>query len=322
MGNCVQGTGDNNDPDPLGVLYTDLPIGGTFENPTYCNYTTQGTPNCGGTEFMPAGNGTTACTCNGLCNAGCIRKLCKRVSFNGDPVQCCITSKKTLGKNQTCDPKYRSYTTNTCDASMDSYCSQGTNLFNNSNCVSWFNQRGDAATATLEKVCANSNNIGLPQCGCILARTEALKKFTDGTKLAVECIDNRCTNGGWKTYQMQQNPCNVVNCEMNINDLQLIANAPVGTYSASFVQQCQNQQAALASGATGPAGATGSTGSAGSTGSTGSFFSNNAYIIGIIIGIILLIVIIIVIYYMMSGSDEGGGTEDSPGTESIGGIDN
>src|ERR1044071_379 len=135
MGNCVQGTGDNSDPDPLGTLYADVAIDGTFEHPTYCDYITEGKANCGSTEFMPAGNGPTKCACRGLCNDGCTRKLCKRVSYKGDPVKCCTTSRKTLGKNQTCDPKYRSYSTDACDAAMDQFCSVGTNLFDNPNCV-------------------------------------------------------------------------------------------------------------------------------------------------------------------------------------------
>lgn len=242
MGNCVQGTGDNSDPDPKGTIFTEVPIGGTFAHPGYCDYTTTGTANCGGPEFVPGGNGDIPCTCKGLCNEGCINKLCKRVSYLGDPSKCCATSAKTLGKNQTCDPRYRSYATNDCDASMNTFCAIGDNLFSNPNCGSWFNQRLDAASSTLEAVCARPENINKPQCGCILARKDMLTKFSSGSKVAVECIDNRCTNGGWKTQQMKQNPCNVVNCEMNITDLKLIANSPVGNYNPSFVQQCKNEK--------------------------------------------------------------------------------
>ena len=244
MGGCASATdtGTNDNVDPKGTIYADLPVGSTYEHPNFCEYCTEGKANCGSAEFMPAGNGETKCKCRGLCNDGCCRKLCKRISFLGDPTLWCTQQAKTLGLGKTCDPKYRSYTTNACDTAMNTFCAQKDNLFANPNCVSWFNQRPEAASATLETACANPANINKPQCGCILARADMLTKYTSGSKISVECIDNRCTNGGWKTYQMKQNPCNVVNCEMNITDLKLIANAPVGTYNASFVQQCKNEK--------------------------------------------------------------------------------
>lgn len=245
MGGCASATdtGNNDNPDPTGAIYADVAVGSTFEHPGYCEYCTEsGAVNCGSKEFVPAGNGEGRCKCRALCNDGCCKKLCKRISYLGDPTACCTSSAKTLGGGKTCDPKYRSYTTNDCDTAMDTFCAQGDNLFTNPNCVSWFNQRLPAASATLERVCTKPENINKSQCGCILARQEMLTKFASGSKIAVECIDNRCTNGGWKTHQMSQNPCNVVNCEMNITDLKLIANAPVGTYNASFVQQCKNEQ--------------------------------------------------------------------------------
>ena len=247
MGNttCVQGTGSNADPDPTGTKFADVPVDGTFIQPNYCDYTTGGTPNCGTAEFVPAGNSDESCTCRGLCNAGCRRKLCRRVSYQGDPVKCCITSAPTLGHGQTCDPKYRSYSTDNCDGAMNTFCSTGDNLFTNANCVSWFDQRLPAATATLETVCANPANESRRECGCIKARKDTLAKFQSGDKVAVECVNNNCTNGGWKTYQMSQNPCNVVNCDMNVHDITLVTNAPGGTYNASFVQQCSNQLATI-----------------------------------------------------------------------------
>ncbi len=296
MGNCVQGTGDNRDPDPTGTLYADVPVDDTFEHPAYCDYITEGRANCGSDEFVPAGNSETGCACRGLCNDGCRKKLCKRVAYKGDPVKCCITSKKTLGKGKTCNPKYRSYETNDCDAAMDKYCAMGSNLFNNPNCTSWFNQRTEAATATLEKVCDESENIAKPQCGCILARKEMLQKFASGSKVAVECIDNRCTNSGWKTYQMQQNPCNVVNCEMNITDLKLVANAPVGHYSASFVQECKNEKDKIETGKkivpTTPT----------DTDRIKSLTSSGPFVGAIIL--IIVIVIALIIYYMMAEDEE------------------
>lgn len=292
MGNCVQGTGDNSDPDPTGTLYTDVKIGETFPHPGYCDYTISGTPNCGGKEFVPGGNGDIPCACKGLCNTGCINKLCKRVSYLGDPAKCCITSAKTLGKDQTCDPKYRSYTNNNCDVAMDQFCRIKDNLFVNPNCVSWFNQRGEAATATLEAVCTDPENLNKPQCGCILARKDILSKFASGSKVAVECIDNRCTNGGWKTFQMKQNPCNVVNCEMNISDLKLIANAPVGNYSPAFVQQCKNEKDAIESG-TKP---TQVIPTPTITDNALSAITTNKLAIGVTIGIIILLIIVLVIY--------------------------
>lgn len=293
MGNCVNGTGDNSDPDPKGDLYLDVPIGGTFEHPGYCDYNIAGKANCSSAEFVHAGNSGTKCICNGACEESlCSKKNCRRVSYIGDPTQCCIKSAKTLGHGQTCDPKYRSYANNNCDVAMDQFCRTGDNLFTNPNCVSWFNQRGEAATATLEAVCTDPANLDKPQCGCISARKDILSKFPSGSKVAVECIDNRCTNGGWKTFQMKQNPCNIVNCEMNISDLKLIANAPVGNYSPAFVQQCKNEKDAIESGAK----PTQVIPTPTVTDTTLSAITTNKLAIGVTIGIIILLIIILVIY--------------------------
>src|SRR5579862_7824772 len=89
-------TGDNYDPDPDSTKYANLPIGGTFEHGGYCDWCTQSNVNCGSSEFDTAGNGEGKCKCRALCNDGCCRKLCKRISYNGDPYQCCITGKEVL----------------------------------------------------------------------------------------------------------------------------------------------------------------------------------------------------------------------------------
>jgi hypothetical protein len=295
MGGCESGTGTNENPDPAGTIYADVAVNSTFEHPNYCEYCTEGRANCGSNEFVSAGNGEGRCKCRGLCNDGCCKKLCKRISYLGDPTQCCIKSAKSFGSGKTCDPKYRSYATNDCDTAMNTFCSTGDNLFTNPNCVSWFNQRPQAATATLETACSAPANVTKPQCGCILARKEMLTKYTSGTKISVECIDNRCTNGGWKTFQMSQNPCNVVNCEMNISDLKLIANAPVGTYNASFVQQCKNEKDKLEAAATTPPPVT-----TGGTGTAGTSSTTDNSTVKIVVGggfIVFVVLVMLFLFY-------------------------
>lgn len=52
---------------------------------------------------------------------------CRRVAFNGDPLQCCINnkvsgSKIALSDNETCDIKYRDYNNADCQSVLENYC--------------------------------------------------------------------------------------------------------------------------------------------------------------------------------------------------------
>jgi hypothetical protein len=242
-GGCT-GPGERGNNDPIDdSKYIDVAIGGRFTHPGYCDYCTTGNANCTTDEFMPDGNGDGKCRCRGFCNDACCRKACKRVKFNGGAKECCSSLKPWLGKGQTCDPKFRSYNTDACNEPMQEYCKEDNNFFTNPNCRAWYNKHPDAGTSVLLDVCRRPENIDKPECGCIKAADEIRTKFKDSSKVAVECIDNRCVNNpnAYKTHQMLQNPCNVVNCEMNFDDLKLIVNGNNTTYSPQFVQNCKSE---------------------------------------------------------------------------------
>lgn len=247
-GSCsaANDTGNNYDPDPTSTKYADLKIGETFEHGGYCEWCTESSVNCGSDEFTRAGNGQGKCKCRALCNDGCCRKLCKRTSYNGDPYTCCTTGTKVLGKGKTCDPKYRSYGTSDrpisdCNEHMIKFCSINDNLLKNGKCREWYNANKDAADGLVISVC--NKYINDPACICIKAANEINAKFPTGNKLAVECIDNRCVNSvsALRTKKMRENNCEIVNCDMDIESIKLVLNAPNSTFRADFVQNCQGK---------------------------------------------------------------------------------
>ncbi len=235
---CVSAleTGTNNPMDDK--QFANLTLGETYVHDGYCEYAGSGNANCGSSEFIPAGDAGIGCRCRGLCNDGCQRKLCKRVAFNGDATECCYSGRTSLGTGMTCDPKYRNYDTDACNIPMMTYCANGTNLFDNSNCRVWANKQN--ADAVILEVCRRPENKDRSECSCVMAVDEFRSKYKSGTKVPASCIDNRCTNNNdaLKTTDMRA-PCNLVNCEMNIEDVKAIISAPNSTYNASFVQNCQ-----------------------------------------------------------------------------------
>ena len=253
MGNGCAGTtdtGTNQDPDPDSTKYADLTIGMLFDHPNYCEWCTESSVNCGSSEFERAGNGQGMCKCRALCNDGCCRKACRRVSYNGNPANCCSSGKKVLGKGQTCDPKYRTFGTTLapktdCNEHMVKFCGTGNNLLKNSKCREWYNIHKDQADSVVLEVCNNPKYINDPACACIKAAKEALDTFGSQTKIAVECIDNQCVNNSsaLRTNKMRENKCNVVNCNMDLTDVKLILTGANSSLKANFIQNCHADNA-------------------------------------------------------------------------------
>jgi hypothetical protein len=249
-GGCVGpgNTGTNEDPDPNSTKYADLLIGETFEHPGYCEWCTESSVNCSSAEFARAGNGQGKCKCRSFCNDACCRKVCRRVSYNGDAFKCCTSGNKVLGKGQTCNPIYRTYGTTVapktdCNEHMVKFCSIGNNLLKNDKCREWYNVHKDAADGVVLNVCNNPLYINDPACICIKAANEMVAKFGIKNKLAVECIDNRCVNSptAFRTKNMRDNRCDIVNCDMSLEDVKLILSGNNSTLNAKFIQNCQGK---------------------------------------------------------------------------------
>ena len=69
-----------------------------------------------------------AMTCSTGCSDGCCAIVgskggYKRVSYNADPLQCCLAQTATIG-NFTCDPKYRNNTSEDCRQYLKKYCKE------------------------------------------------------------------------------------------------------------------------------------------------------------------------------------------------------
>ena len=252
-------TGDNSPPDLK--QYIDIGINETFQHPGYCEYCTQSNVNCGNNnEFVGAGNSGSKCKCRALCTDGCCRKLCKRVAYSGDPTECCQRGGPSyyLDNNnivRTCDPIYRkaNWKNNKCDHALTDYCKKGDNLFGET-CRAWVTtfqpvglvsekSSNGYVDSTILEVCNRKEYATKDECACIVSANEVRQKLPSANNLPVQCMYNKCANNprAYKTTSMLA-PCNIVNCEMNINDMEIVAGDPA-SFNVGFSQLCGKELA-------------------------------------------------------------------------------
>ncbi len=110
------------------------------------------------------------------CSTGCTGGCCaiigaqgsfKRVSYNANPLQCCLKQTKVIG-NVTCDPKYRLNTKPDCRPLLQKYCEDPKN-FPNSTCQPFCSQELAANRSTCDVAAQNycNANPSDPHCGCL-----------------------------------------------------------------------------------------------------------------------------------------------------------
>jgi len=252
------GNGDNYMPDL--TQYVNLNIGETFDHAGYCGKAdkdtgNEGPVNCGTNgEFGYGGNQDVSCKCEGACgNALCRRKKCKRNRFSGDPYQCCSRGGIDYyndGQIRTCDFSYRrnNFASGKCDLSFETYCAEGENLFGTT-CRNWITavtdgqKKGNGSVDTvLFTVCNRPENATKPECGCIVAANKLKQDFPTSNDIPVQCMYNDCANNPLAFRASTQiGDCNIVHCEMTIDDLEIIAGNPE-EFDVDFVQQCSNTQ--------------------------------------------------------------------------------
>jgi hypothetical protein len=175
----------------------------------------------------------------------------------GTDVECCPTGGKPADSTKTCSSDFTDFSKGKCDTAMDAYCRKfeqdgylmdgkfiayktvdGKPVYKKPNfavaplCSQWIETRKANATSTIENVCRSNvpvyldtarTKIGLPkdlpECGCITALDEARAA---GKKWPVECVDARCTLGGIKTNAMEKTACNIVSCDINMEDVKFL----------------------------------------------------------------------------------------------------
>lgn len=256
MGNCVKAnyTGDNFSPNMK--QYVDLKIGQNFTHPGYCEYCTTSSVNCGNNgEFIPNGNSGGKCKCRALCTDGCCRKNCKRVTYSGSASECCQRGGPSYyvdnqGIVRTCDPTYRSnnWENKPCDQIMKNYCKQGDNLFGSA-CRQWvttYQPTGNLSNAVgngavddvILDVCNRPENASRSECGCIVAANVVRTKLPDASDVPVQCLVNSCANnpGAYRTTDQMQ-PCDVVNCQISLDDVKVIT-GDNSVFNMNFAQNC------------------------------------------------------------------------------------
>lgn len=248
--------GDNRDPDITEPSILNLKIGEQFVKKDYC-WVDSGSLNCGDNEFVK-GDRANDCTCKDIGDRtrNCKRYNCKRTKFNGDPLKCCLNSSKNLlfyrvpdgfgTKPATCNHIHRTFTGNGCDDVMIKYCKTDSNLFT-TECKDWYQakikEKSAKADDVILEVCNKAENIFKPECGCVYAVRDIKQKLPSAVSLPVECIHVKCVNEptAFKTLAQYYRDCNIVNCEINIQDLKIISagNSPI---TPSFSQKCGEQQ--------------------------------------------------------------------------------
>lgn len=256
MGGCVSAgyTGDNFSPDM--TQYVNLHIGQNFTHPGYCDYCTESSVNCGNNgEFVSNGNSGEHCKCRALCTDGCCRKQCRRINYSGTIDRCCQLGGPSYyvdpsGIVRTCDPTYHAnnWGKKPCDQVMKNYCRQGDNLFGSA-CRQWvttYQPTGELSNAVgngavdnvILDVCNREENQNRTECGCVVAANIVRQKLPDANDIPVQCMVNSCANnpGAYRTSNQLQS-CDVVNCQISLNDVNVITGNN-SIFNMNFAQQC------------------------------------------------------------------------------------
>jgi len=190
MATC-ESTGSNETPDLR--LYSNIPIGKTFDKSDYCDLINENKfINCGNNgEFKYGGDTDRKCRCRGDCSGNsCRTKKCVRVNYSGLPEKCCATSNSYYndmdGTIRTCAPIYRKENRHASgckpymdnipsneqneDITMMDYCKDDKNFFkDNGQCDKWINYKrrindGELVNKTINFVCSKPNNMNRQKC--------------------------------------------------------------------------------------------------------------------------------------------------------------
>ncbi len=250
--------GDNKPPDFSLQKYTDLNIGESFEKTDYC-WVDDHEVDCGTVlgEFKKGGK-SSSCKCKEVRDKtrNCKNFKCTRDSFKGDPLKCCLGNTKNMlfyydksfvgNLPRTCNKIYRTFKGNGCDDTMVKYCSDKDNLFT-TECKKWYqeklNENSSVADNVISTVCNKPEYINKPECGCIFAIKDIQERLPSATSLPVECVHVKCVNEplALKTLAQSKRDCNIVNCEINVQDLKTVTSG-TSPLTTNFSQKCGEQQ--------------------------------------------------------------------------------
>lgn len=147
-------------------------IGGRQSGSGYDRCTSRGFnfPNNGEFEWLLGGScsmcsdPSTGYGCSGCTSAGSIggkKPAVKRIAYNGDPVQCCLTGNAIVNGN-TCDPKYRGGSgSSDCSSVVSNVCASDPST---STCRTWGTTNKDLYNGYVKSYCSNINNLKTQFC--------------------------------------------------------------------------------------------------------------------------------------------------------------
>jgi hypothetical protein len=186
---------------------------------------------CDGDENNCPKNGEwdTSGDCSSYTCSGGTRSYCKRISYNADPVQCCVQGRSTIG-SVTCDPKYRGSFLPDCQPIMKQYCDNRTNFFT-PECQAWLKDIAPTQKGTADqlgnKYCPGSDD---PFCACYnITMPPDLK---DSAKGIFRCLDASCSGN--------QQALNTIDCPSAYVDCSIDASVVLNQSTAQKITIANN----------------------------------------------------------------------------------
>lgn len=204
------------------------------------------------------------------CSAGCKSGHCAiigrsgtyaRKRYSGDPLTCCITGRKKLKENETCNPIYRDKRTPECNELMYNYCYQNDNVFSKVGCKQWCEiSKRDCDTIRNSKCnipayfnkhthdclkhCSNNAkgkcDISMREyCTQPLNKTKKICSCINSDKTQPLCVDKNCIYDGYITQQLLDSrgeKCEYIDCSIDIDITKVQGN--VNFTRPTFIQHC------------------------------------------------------------------------------------
>lgn len=139
-----------------------------------------------------------------------------------------------------------------CNPSMIYYCQLGTNLFDENVCNQWvvdfqpsgippYTKTSGDVDVVLKNVCNRPENKDRTECACILATQNIAKQFPTTQTIPAQCLLNVCNGNNPGVFKLhnQFEPCNYVYCNLDLDNVNIVANNPK-VFNSQIIQNCGN----------------------------------------------------------------------------------
>lgn len=185
----------------------------------------------------------------------CKKIICQRYQNVRGLEECCKGTASPL-PHSTCAMIYQDPTSAVCSGTMQEFCKEGTNIFDNSRCITWAAVNPELADIARGTICTGPGGLDRPACRewckttgkCdVVAQTwcdsNPAHEFCSclkSTTIRPDCYDNNCNNTGYKPSSMRTGTdCGtLMNCVQNFGVSDGASNNQV---TAEMIQSCENK---------------------------------------------------------------------------------